>query len=90
MQRGAVGQDFGVRQTCGSELETSGPASQGLDRLVCEMEMVCTGAEGNETMSFSLSAEPSRKQVPNNVSSQRSEWGGEISPSSTCHPFSWT
>lgn len=83
MQRGAVGRT----------LESDRPAALNLKPVVRppkvsivwsnEMEMVCAGAGGNETVSFSLLAEPSRKQVPNNVSSQRSEWGGEISPSST-------
>lgn len=71
MQRGALGRTLeSDRPALALELETGGPASQGLDRLVCEMEMVilpphCARAGGNETVSFSLLAEPRRKQVPN-------------------------
>lgn len=52
------------------ELEASGSASQGLNHLICEMEMVilrpcCDGTGGKETLYCNFLTEPGVKQVPN-------------------------
>lgn len=57
MQRsGAMGRTLESDRPAALNLKPVVRPLKGLNRLVCEMEMVCAGAGGNETVSFSLLA----------------------------------